>query len=410
MASLWSSRGGGGGGRERDFGSTMEQSDLQSHQKNTNKKNKNKELGGVEVELEYAKLARQVGRLFYARKNQGLHCVLLNLLTKHEWIKEDMLAKQLGLSWRQVRRALRELDKDCLIKRVVLKNTKAPTGTYGSTSDSTQSFCSIDYKGMVDSCRLRMAQLRKYLKGEEDSKVKVEGYVCSDDECKRTYTALEASDLDVDPRTFMFLCEFCDSVLKESGGGGSNRGDEKQKQKEIVKKQLALFDEELKPFADLLKRLKPYNPPYFGTLQEWATVQAKIRKGESIEENEQEDFVIEFDDAGDGDENGLVSLEPKVKAKELPPWMRLGYQPESKPAATSETAAAASPSNQDNDIENNTNTTTTTAKRPLQDDEGSDEQQAKRARVEEENEREKAEEKPAVEPDEEDDDVEWEDI
>ena len=40
-----------------------------------------------EIELEYAKLARYVGRLFYARKNQGLHCVLLNLLTKHEWIK-----------------------------------------------------------------------------------------------------------------------------------------------------------------------------------------------------------------------------------------------------------------------------------------------------------------------------------
>merc|ERR1712157_347034 len=46
-----------------------------------------------EIELEYAKLARYVGRLFYARKNQGLHCVLLNLLTEHEWIKEDMLAK-----------------------------------------------------------------------------------------------------------------------------------------------------------------------------------------------------------------------------------------------------------------------------------------------------------------------------
>jgi len=137
--------------------------------------------------------------------------------------------------------------------------------------------------------------------------------------------------LEVDPATFMFLCEYCDSTLEESRPG-KKKGpmEDKERQEEAARKQLALFEEELQDFADLLKRLASYNPPYFGTLQEWAAVQAKIREaslnGESLEEA-QEDFVIEFEDADQGDGAGAAALEDsKQEAKELPPWMRLGYQ------------------------------------------------------------------------------------
>ena len=80
-------------------------------------------MNSGEVELEYAKLARSVARLFYSRKSNGVAAVLINLLTKHEWTKEDLLAKELGLSWRQVRKALRELEQDLLIQRVVLRDS-----------------------------------------------------------------------------------------------------------------------------------------------------------------------------------------------------------------------------------------------------------------------------------------------
>ena len=50
----------------------------------------------------------------------------------------------------------------------------------------------------------------------------------------------------------------------------------------------------------------------FVLLQEWAAVQAKIREaslnGESLEEA-QEDFVIEFEDADQGDGAGAAALE-----------------------------------------------------------------------------------------------------
>ena len=100
----------------------------------------------------------------------------------------------------------------------------------------------------------------------------------------------------------------------------------------MLKRQQALFEEELKPFGALLKRLQPYNPPDFGTLQEWATAQAKIREAKQngdteIIEQGKTDFNIEFEeDVGQKNDLTAVKQEGKAEKKELPPWMRLGYQ------------------------------------------------------------------------------------
>lgn len=288
-------------------------------------------MNSGEVELEYAKLARSVARLFYSRKSNGVAAVLINLLTKHEWTKEDLLAKELGLSWRQVRKALRELEQDLLIQRVVLRDSKSHgTMTRFTSSESSQSYCCLDYKRMVDSCRLKLYQVRRYLKGEEEDKTKVEGYFCPNEDCGKTYTALESTDLEVDEETFMFLCGVCDTTLQD----GNTKADDKetQKHKEMLKRQQALFEEELKPFGALLKRLQPYNPPDFGTLQEWATAQAKIREAKQnmdteIIEQGKTDFNIEFEeDVGQKNDLTAVKQEGKAEKKELPPWMRLGYQ------------------------------------------------------------------------------------
>jgi len=201
-----------------------------------------------EIELEYAKLARYGRQAFLCEENQGLHCVLLNLLTKHEWIKEDMLAKQLGLGWRQVRKVLRELQQDFLVTRIVMKDSKASSSTQSLKGENTHSYCCLDYKRMVDSCRLKMHRLRKYFKGELEDKAKVEDYVCSDADCQRTYTSLEALDLEVDPTTFVFMCEYCGSSLEQGKEKCKDKDEaEKRKMKETLKKQHALFEQELKP-------------------------------------------------------------------------------------------------------------------------------------------------------------------
>ena len=391
-------------------------------------------LSQSEVELEYARLARSVGRLFFARKNQGLPCVLLNLLTKHEWIKEDVLAKELGLSWRQVKRALHELEREFLIKRVVLRHSKAGgaaggSSRYGSDESSAQSYCCLDYKKMVDLCRLKYYQLRRYLRGEQKEKATIEGYVCPNEDCGKTYSALEAVDLEVDDETFMFLCGNCDETL-EKAGAGDKTNEEKQKHREMLKEKLALFEKELEPFGDLLKRLQPYNPPYFGSLQEWATAQKAIMEAKKdgdadLLEQAESDFVIDFQDErgklGDYAEalKGVRGPEPKVKAKELPPWMRLGFNDVRQPGAA--IAGGGIQQKQEPGTAPSVgqgNATATTApssfagqangKRFIEDADGQG--QAKRPRVETEAAPTTEKQEEAIVEEEDEDDVEWEDM
>jgi hypothetical protein len=275
---------------------------------------------------------------------------------------------------------------------------------------------------MVDSCRLKMYRLRKYFKGELEDKAKIEDYVCSDSDCQRTYTSLEALDLEVDPTTFVFMCEYCGSSLEQGGDkckGKDKDEAEKRKMQETLRKQQALFEQELKPFADLLKRIQPYDPPYFGTLQEWATAQAKIRQaaidGEPLEEN-QANFVIEFEDEeGEGD----VKEKQKVEAKELPPWMRLGYQdvvasaPPVKAQPLGREQELDSMSNQDTATQDGTYTSAN-AKRQLEDN--SAHQQGKRIKLDSTSDfHAPAETQGQPQPENEktddaDDDIEWEDI
>jgi len=371
------------------------------------------------IELDYAKLVRTIGRLFYARKNNGLHCLLLNLLVKHEWIKEDFLASQLGLSWRQVRRVLRELQQDYLITRIHMKDSKSSSSSLTAQGSNTHSYCCLNYKGMFDSCRLKMHKLRQYFKGE-DEKTKIDDYVCSDPECRRTYTSLEALDLEVDQETFLFLCEYCGSPLEKGGSSGTQDKDalEKKKAKENLKRQQLLFEKELKPFAELLKRLQPYNPPYFGTLQEWATAQAKIRQaslnGESLDgEEDQTGLVIEFED--DQDEDNGAGEEQKVQPKELPPWMRLGYQDvkaSEPPAPSKSLSQLESVSNQDTATNDDTYSN---GKRALEEDDNENiqQQQAKKAKTEgtsDDMNQAHAHDVPPAVAEEDDDDVEWEDM
>uniref|UniRef100_A0A7S2WYV8 HTH TFE/IIEalpha-type domain-containing protein n=1 Tax=Chloropicon primus TaxID=1764295 RepID=A0A7S2WYV8_9CHLO len=190
-----------------------------------------------EIELEYAKLTREVARLFYGRKS--VHALLLNLLTRHEWAKEELLAKELGLAPRQVHKVLRELQKDLIVSRVVLKDKEV--GRFGSNS---QSYCCLDYKSMVDTCRLKFHLVRRYLKGEEEES-KLAVLVCPD--CGKKYSALETSTLEVGA-DFMFLCEDCEATLED--GNQSDESGQKEKQKELSK----TFEKELQPFGDLLNR------------------------------------------------------------------------------------------------------------------------------------------------------------
>jgi len=126
-------------------------------------------------------------------------------------------------------------------------------------------------------------------------------------------------------------------------------------------------------------------------LQEWAQAQAKIREakqnGDTDILDQAENLVIDIDIEEEGDD----ILEPTVvsKPKELPPWMRLGYQERGAPKIADEPEAKRA---------------------KAEDSRGSEEQPpAKRVKVEPEKPV-KVEEVKVEENNDEEDDVEWEDI
>jgi len=240
-----------------------------------------------------------------------------------------MLAKQLGLSWRQVRKTLRELELDLMVSRIVMRDSRAST-SLSSKIESTHSYCCLDYKRMFDVCRLKLYKMKKFLKDELDDKTKIEDYLCSTEDCGRNYTSLEVLDLEVDPRSFEFLCEDCGGAL-DNGSAFAQSTDEKKKHREKIKEQLLIFDEEFAPLTALLKTVQASgDPPYFGTLQEWAVMQRKMRQARNGEDplgQASEGFVLEFDDDDDDENAADGNAKPRqVEAKELPPWMRIGYQ------------------------------------------------------------------------------------
>ena len=289
---------------------------------------------------------------------QGLPGLLLAALTRHEWVKEDVVAKHLGLTWRQTRRALNDLERDLLITRVVLRDSKAAAsgapsvGLPAPRKESALSYCCLDYKRMVDVCRLRLHKMRRRLKAELEEKATIEDYCCADEECAKTYSALEVLNLDVDPTTFDFLCEDCEGPLQQAGGSLKN-ADARRKHREAVRAQLDLLERQLAPLTGLLRSLEGVSPPFFGTLHAWAQLQEQIRRarkdgtltqiGGNDDAQEAGEVVIAFEEedeeeggamgggtgngggAGGGAGKGPGGKRPAAPPKELPPWMRLGF-------------------------------------------------------------------------------------
>lgn len=236
--------------------------------------------------------------------NRGMAVVILDALTRRQWVREEDLAKDLKLHSKQLRRTLRFFEEEKLVTRDHRKETAKGAKMYSTAVAAmadgqhtgkegeekiklhTHSYCCLDYAQIHDVVRYRLHRMRKKLKDELESKNTVQEYVCPT--CGRRYTAFDALQL-VSPEDESFRCERCRSELvAESDKFACEEGDvdenARRRRREKLKDMLQKMEVQLKPLTDQLARVKDLTAPDFGSLQAWearANAAARAENGNS---------------------------------------------------------------------------------------------------------------------------------
>lgn len=252
----------------------------------------------------FKRLVRLVARAFYddtttraenqpksgRSDNRGMAVVVLDALTRRQWVKEDDLAKDLKLHSKQLRRTLRFFEEERLItrdhRRETAKGAKVFNAAIAATADGqqngkegeeklklhTHSYCCLDYAQTYDVVRYRIHRMKKRLKDELEDRNTLQEYICPN--CSRRYSALDALQL-ISFTEDSFHCENCNSELvaesdklaAEEKGDGEDNG--RRRRREKLKELLEKMEVQLKPLMEQLTRVKDLPVPEFGSLLQW---------------------------------------------------------------------------------------------------------------------------------------------
>ncbi|KAH7298952.1 hypothetical protein KP509_25G066600 [Ceratopteris richardii] len=224
--------------------------------------------------------------------SRGIAVVVLDALTRRQWVKEDELANDLRLHPKQLRRTLRTLEEEALIvrehRRETAKGVKAYNAAIAATNDGstsqregeekqklhTHSYCCLDYAQVYDIVRYRIHRAKKKLKDELEDRNTIQHYLCPNNNCARRYSALDAVRL-ISPLDENFHCENCNGELvaesdklaaEELGDGEDNA---RRRRREKLKELYERLERQLKPLMDQLTKVKDLTPPDYGNLLAW---------------------------------------------------------------------------------------------------------------------------------------------
>ncbi|CAL5022262.1 unnamed protein product [Urochloa decumbens] len=287
--------------------------------------------------------------------NRGVAVVVLDALTRKQWVREEGLAKALKLHSKQLRRILHFFEEEKLITRYHRKeSTKGAKGCNASASASsdgqlvtkegqekakihTHSYCCLDYAQICDVVRYRIHRIKKKLKDELDSRNIVQHYICPS--CNKRYSAFDALQL-VSCMDEYFHCESCsgelvaesDKLASEEMGDGIDNV--RKRKHEKLKEMLQRIDEQLKPLITQLDRVKNLPAPEFESLQSLErAISGAFANGDigaaDSSRNSQGAYgmlmgkrEVEFEII-DGVKEGVESGKNGQDLKVLPPWLNL---------------------------------------------------------------------------------------
>ncbi|KAK6259460.1 TFIIEalpha/SarR/Rpc3 HTH domain - like 1 [Theobroma cacao] len=292
--------------------------------------------------------------------NRGIAVVVLDALTRRQWVREEDLAKELKLHSKQLRRTLRLFEEEKLVtrdhRRETAKGAKIYSAAVAATVDvqhggkegeekiklHTHSYCCLDYAQIYDVVRYRLHRMKKKLKDELEDKNTVQEYVCPN--CGKRYNALDALRL-VSLEDEYFHCERCNGELvaesdklaaQDVGDGDDNA---RRRRREKLKDMLQKMEVQLKPLMEQLSRVKDLPVPEFGSLQAWearASAAGRAINGDSGSNDPSRssqgfggtpmpflgETKVEVAFSGlDGKEEDAKSESAGTSLKVLPPWM-----------------------------------------------------------------------------------------
>ncbi|KAF3666403.1 putative xyloglucan endotransglucosylase/hydrolase protein 23-like [Capsicum annuum] len=291
--------------------------------------------------------------------NRGIAVVILDALTRRQWVREEDLAKDLKLHTKQLRRTLRFFEEEKLITRdhrkEGAKGAKVYNAAVAATVDGmqngkegddkikmhTHSYCCLDYAQIYDVVRYRLHRMKKKLRDELDNKNTVQEYICPN--CGKRYTALDALRL-ISPEDEYFHCESCNGELVAesdklaSQGNADGDDNDRRRRREKLEDMLHRVEAQLKPLMDQLARVKDLPAPEFGSLQAWevhANAVARGAHGDNANDSKSGQglgfggtpmpFVgetkVEVAFSGLEEKGDIKSEVSATPMKVLPPWM-----------------------------------------------------------------------------------------
>ncbi|KAL5544706.1 hypothetical protein UlMin_008490 [Ulmus minor] len=292
--------------------------------------------------------------------NRGIAVVVLDALTRRQWVREEDLAKDLKLHSKQLRRTLRFFEEEKLVtrdhRRETAKGAKIFSAAVAATADGqqstkegeekikmhTHSYCCLDYAQIYDVVRYRLHRMKKKLKDELEDKNTVQEYICPN--CGKRYNALDALRL-ISMEDEFFHCESCngelvaesDKLAAQEGGDGDDNA--RRRRREKLKDMLQKMEVQLKPLMEQLARVKDLAVPEFGNLQAWearASAAARAANGDSSGNDPSRsshgyggtpmpylgDTKVEVAFSGaEGKGEDIKSEADTTSLKVLPPWM-----------------------------------------------------------------------------------------
>lgn len=221
--------------------------------------------------------------------NRGIAVIVLDALTRRQWVREEDLAKDLKVHSKQLRRALRFFEEEKLVMRDYRKETAkgvkmhnaavaaVTDGQHGRNGEDKvklhiHSYCCLDYAQIYDVVRYRLHRMRKKLKEELESRNTIQEYICHN--CGKRYNALDAARL-VSMEDEYFHCESCngelvvesDKIAMQDMGDGDDNA--RRRRREKLKDMLQKMEAQLKPLIEQLNRVKDLQVPEYGNLQAW---------------------------------------------------------------------------------------------------------------------------------------------
>ncbi|XP_058721404.1 uncharacterized protein LOC131593159 isoform X2 [Vicia villosa] len=305
----------------------------------------------------YNKLVKLAARAFYddltnkgdnqpkagRSDNRGIAVVVLDALTRRQWVREEDLAKDLKLHAKQLRRTLRFFEEEKIITRDHRKETAKGAKIYSAAVAATADAATgkEGEEKIYDVVRYRLHRMKHKLKDELENKNTVQEYICTN--CGKRYNALDALRL-ISFEDEDFHCERCngklevesDKLAAQEGGDGDENA--RRRRREKLKDMLQKMEVQLKPLIDQLSRVKDLPVPEFGSLQAWearASAAGRAANGENGGDSKMSHLgyngaplpysgdtkvIVDFNGSEVKGE-GVKSETDSTSLKVLPPWM-----------------------------------------------------------------------------------------